>query len=354
MRRCWWPTATARRCGCRDIADVTDGVEDIHNLGVFVHKVNGKPVTSPAIVVQVSRQPGANIISTVDRVKAVLPAVMGALPQDIKMDVAIDRTTTIRASLTDVEQTVMIATLLVVGVVAVFLMNGRAVLIPSVAVAVSLLGTLGVMLLLGFSLDNLSLMALTISTGFVVDDAIVVLENVTRHVEAGMDRFEAALQGAQEVGFTVLSISISLIAVFLPILLMGGIFGRIFREFAITLSAAVLISLVISLTTTPMMAAYLVGKPEAVRASRAGSGGSPSAASTACAALYERGAGPGAGFRPGDPGHSGRHHRAQLLPLLDHPEGLLPRGGHRPDDRRPAGRPVHHRSRSPSGACGSS
>ena len=149
---------------------------------------------------------------------------MGALPQDIKMDVAVDRTITIRASLTDVERTVLIAILLVVGVVAVFLMNGRAVLIPSVAVAVSLLGTLGVMFLLGFSLDNLSLMALTISTGFVVDDAIVVLENVTRHVEAGMDRFEAALQGAQEVGFTVLSISISLIAVFLPILLMGGIY----------------------------------------------------------------------------------------------------------------------------------
>ena len=147
--------------------------------------------------------------------------------------------------------------------VAFFLRNGRAVLIPSVAVAVSLLGTLGVMFLLGFSLDNLSLMALTVSTGFVVDDAIVVLENVTRHVEAGMGRFEAALLGAQEVGFTVLSISISLIAVFIPILLMGGIVGRLFREFAITLSAAILVSLVISLTTTPMMCAYLVGQPQA-------------------------------------------------------------------------------------------
>ncbi|HEY1426111.1 MAG TPA: efflux RND transporter permease subunit, partial [Caulobacteraceae bacterium] len=245
-----------------DIAQVFDGVEDVHNLGVFVKKVNGKPVTSPAVIVQISRQPAANIISTVDRVKARLPAVMAALPQDIRMDVAVDRTITIRSSLTDVERTVVIATLLVIGVVAIFLMNGRAVLIPSVAVAVSLLGTLGVMLLLGFSLDNLSLMALTISTGFVVDDAIVVLENVTRHVEAGMPRFQAALQGAQEVGFTVLSISISLIAVFLPILLMGGLYGRIFREFAITLSAAVLISLAISLTTTPMMAAYLVGKPK--------------------------------------------------------------------------------------------
>jgi len=245
-----------------DVAQVIDGVEDVHNVGLFVTKESGKTVTSPAVIVTISRQPGANIISTVDAVKARLPAVEGALPQDIKVSVAVDRTTTIRASLSDVERTVVIAVVLVVGVVAIFLMNGRAVLIPSVAVAVSLLGTLGVMFLVGFSLDNLSLMALTISTGFVVDDAIVVLENVTRHVEAGMDRFEAALKGAQEVGFTVVSISISLIAVFLPILLMGGIYGRIFREFAITLSVAVLISLVISLTTTPMMAAYLVGKPK--------------------------------------------------------------------------------------------
>jgi multidrug efflux pump len=260
------PLVIAYRAGSAvrlsDVGQVVDGVEDVHNLGIFVTKADGKPVTSQAVVVQISRQPGANIISTVDAVKARLPAVEAALPQDIQMSVGVDRTTTIRASLTDVERTVLIATLLVVAVVAVFLMNGRAVLIPSVAVAVSLLGTLGVMFLLGFSLDNLSLMALTISTGFVVDDAIVVLENVTRHVEQGMDRFAAALKGAQEVGFTVVSISISLIAVFLPILLMGGIYGRIFREFAITLSVAVLISLVISLTTTPMMAAYLVGQPK--------------------------------------------------------------------------------------------
>jgi multidrug efflux pump len=245
-----------------DVAQVLDSVEDVRNLGVFVSKPNGKPVTSTAVIVTVSRQPGANIISTVDEVKARLPAVEEALPQDIHLSVAVDRTNTIRASLNDVERTVLIAIALVVAVVAFFLMNGKAILIPSVAVTVSLLGTLGVMLLLGFSLDNLSLMALTISTGFVVDDAIVVLENVTRHVEAGMDRFQAALKGAQEVGFTVLSISISLIAVFIPILLMGGVYGRIFREFAITLSVAVLISLVVSLTTTPMMAAYLVGRPK--------------------------------------------------------------------------------------------
>jgi multidrug efflux pump len=248
----------------QDVAQVTDGVEDVHNQGFFVSKdpKTGKAVSKPAVVVTVYSEPGANIIATVDQVKARLPAVKGALPQDINVSVAVDRTNTIRASLSDVERTVLIAIVLVVGVVAIFLMNGNAVLVPSVAVTVSLLGTLGVMLLLGFSLDNLSLMALTISTGFVVDDAIVVLENVTRHVEEGMDRFEAALKGAQEVGFTVVSISISLIAVFLPILLMGGIYGRIFREFAITLSAAVLISLAVSLTTTPMMAAYLVSKPK--------------------------------------------------------------------------------------------
>ncbi len=251
------PLVIAARGGAtvrlRDIAQVVDGVEDVHNLGL----VNGKP----AIVVVVSRQPAANIIGTVDRVKALIPALKLALPADIDMQVAIDRTITIRASLADVEHTVLIAVLLVIGVVAFFLHNGRAVAIPSVAVAVSLLGAVAVMFLLGFSLDNLSLMALTVATGFVVDDAIVVLENVTRHVEAGMGRLEAALLGAKEVGFTVFSISISLVAVFIPILLMGGIVGRLFREFAITLSAAILVSLLVSLTTTPMMCAFLVDPP---------------------------------------------------------------------------------------------
>ena len=237
----------------RDVAQVTDSVESIHNFGVF----NGKP----AIVVVVSRQPGANIIRTTDAVKALIPTLARILPPDIDWNVASDRTLTIRASLADVERTVLIAVILVVGVVAFFLHNGRAVLIPSVAVTVSLLGAVAVMFLLKFSLDNLSLMALTVATGFVVDDAIVVLENITRHVEAGMNRFEAALLGARQVGFTVLSISVSLVAVFLPILLMGGIVGRLFREFAVTLSAAVLVSLVISLTTTPMMSAYLIDRP---------------------------------------------------------------------------------------------
>ncbi len=241
----------------RDVASVVDGVEDIHNVGLY----NGKP----AIIVQVTRQPGANIIDATNRVKALIPTLQAVLPPDIDWHIVTDRTITIRASLAEVERTVIISTILVVAVVAFFLRNGRAILIPSVAVTVSLLGALATMYLLGFSLDNLSLMALTVSTGFVVDDAIVVLENITRHVEAGMGRFEAALVGAREVGFTVVSISISLVAVFLPILLMGGIVGRLFREFAVTLSAAVLVSLVVSLTTTPMMSAYLVDPPKTHR-----------------------------------------------------------------------------------------
>jgi multidrug efflux pump len=232
-----------------DIAEVNDDVENIRNAGL----ANGQP----AVLVILYRQPGGNIIDTVDRVYAALPQLRASVPSDIDINVAMDRTTTIRASLHDVERTLVISIGLVILVVFLFLGSVRATLIPSVAVPVSLIGTFGAMYLLGYSLDNLSLMALTISTGFVVDDAIVVLENVTRHIEAGMSRLEAALLGASEVGFTVLSMSISLIAVFVPILLMGGIVGRLFREFAVTLSVAILISLVISLTTTPMMCAYI-------------------------------------------------------------------------------------------------
>ncbi len=234
----------------RDVASVVDGVEDVHNLGLY----NGQP----SIVVLVTQEPGANIIATVDRIRALMPTLRAALPQDIDVDVALDRTNTIRASLTDVERTLLIAILLVVAVTLVFLKSPRATVIPAVAVVASLLGTLGVMFLLGFSLDNLSLMALVVATGFVVDDAIVVLENTTRHLEQGMPRVQAALYGAREVGFTVLSISISLVAVFIPILLMSGLVGLLFREFAITLSAAILVSLVISLTTTPMLCALLL------------------------------------------------------------------------------------------------
>jgi multidrug efflux pump len=229
----------------------------------------GASAGKASVVVVVSRQPGANIIDTVDGIKKIMPQLETDLPADIKLDVAVDRTITIRASLSDVETTLLIAILLVVAVVFVFLRSARSTLIPAVAVVVSLLGTLGVMYLLKFSLDNLSLMALTVATGFVVDDAIVVMENIARHVESGMPRYKAALLGASEVGFTVLSISISLIAVFLPILLMGGIIGRLFHEFAITLSTAIIVSLLISLTTTPMMCAFIMGRsPPRSRESR--------------------------------------------------------------------------------------
>ncbi|MFC5548569.1 efflux RND transporter permease subunit [Massilia aerilata] len=234
----------------QDIADVTDGVENINTLGLF----NGEP----AVIVLVTSQPGANVIETVDGVRALLPILQAQLPQDVSMQVASDRTNSIRASLHEIELTLMISIVLVVLVVSVFLRSVRATVVPAVATVVSLLGTFGVMYMLGFSMNNLSLMALTVATGFVVDDAIVVLENTSRHVEQGMERMKAALLGASEVGFTVLSISLSLVAVFIPLLFMGGQVGRLFREFAVTLSAAVMISLVISLTTTPMLCALLL------------------------------------------------------------------------------------------------
>ncbi|MES2162560.1 MAG: efflux RND transporter permease subunit [Pseudomonadota bacterium] len=241
----------------QDVAQVIDGVEDNNNLGLF----NGKP----AIIVILRSQAGANVIETVNSVRAQLPLLQAQLPSDVKIDVASDSTNSIRSSLHEIEITLIISILLVVLVVSAFLRSVRATIVPAVATIVSLLGTFGAMYLLGFSLNNLSLMALTVATGFVVDDAIVVLENTTRHIEAGMDRFEAALLGAREVGFTVLSISLSLIAVFIPLLFMGGQFGALFKEFAVTLSAAVMISLVISLTTTPMMCAWLL-KPGHVHA----------------------------------------------------------------------------------------
>ena len=233
-----------------DVANVQDSVENIRAAGF----VNGKP----SVLVIVFRQPGANIIETVDHVREALPSLKAAIPAAIELTVVLDRTTTIRASVRDVEITLGIAVFLVILVVFVFLRNVRATLIPSVAVPVSLIGTFGVMYLFHYSIDNLSLMALTISTGFVVDDAIVVIENVTRYLEQGMGPMEAALRGAREVGFTVLTISVSLVAVFIPLLLMGGIVGRLFREFAVTLSVAILVSLAVSLTTTPMMCSRLL------------------------------------------------------------------------------------------------
>src|SRR5213594_842988 len=230
-----------------DIAEIESSVEDIRTGGL----ANGRR----AVLLVMFRQPGANIIETVDRVLALLPALRASIPPTIAVNVVLDRTTTIRASFRDVQLTLVLSVVLVVLVVFVFLRSARATVIPSVAVPLSLFGTFGGMYLCGYSLDNLSLMALTISTGFVVDDAIVVLENITRHIEGGMKPFAAAMQGAKEIGFTVMSMSISLVAVFIPILLMGGIVGRLFREFAVVLSAAVAVSLVVSLTTTPMMCA---------------------------------------------------------------------------------------------------
>jgi multidrug efflux pump len=234
----------------QDVATVRDGVENIRNLGL----ADGKP----AVLLVLHRQPGANVIDVVDRIRALLPELQASIPASIRIIQTNDRTETIRASLRDVERTLMIAIVLVVLVVFATLRNARAALVPSVAVPLSLIGTFGAMYLLGFSLDNLSLMALTVATGFVVDDAIVVLENISRHVEQGMPRVQAALVGVREVGFTVLAMSLSLIAVFLPILLMGGIVGRTFREFALTLAVAILISMVVSLTTTPMMCAHVL------------------------------------------------------------------------------------------------
>jgi len=233
-----------------DVAEVVDSVQDLRNAGM----ANGKP----SVLVIINRQPNANIIATVDRVTALLPSLRASIPGTITLTLTMDRTTTIRASLRDVERSLLISIALVILVVFVFLRNWRAALIPSVAVPVSLVGTFGAMYLAGYSVNNFTLMALTIATGFVVDDAIVVLENTSRHIEDGMAPFKAALRGAREVGFTVVSMSLSLIAVFIPILLMGGIVGRLFREFAVTLSVAILISLVVSLTTTPMMCARLL------------------------------------------------------------------------------------------------
>ncbi|BDC44609.1 efflux RND transporter permease subunit [Paraburkholderia terrae] len=234
-----------------DVAEVVDSVEDLRNLGLAGDN-------QPSVLVMLYRQPGANIISTVDGIRATVAQLKPALPADVDILEASDRSTTIRASLRDTEATLLIAVALVILVVFFFLGSARAALIPSAAVPVSIVGTFAVMYLLGYSIDNLSLMALTVATGFVVDDAIVVLENIARHLEAGKSRMQAALLGAREVGFTVLSISISLIAVFIPILLMGGIIGRLFREFAVTLSVAILVSLAVSLTTTPMMCSRLL------------------------------------------------------------------------------------------------
>jgi multidrug efflux pump len=238
----------------QDVAEVTDGVQNSRAAGYL----NGKH----AVMLIIFRQPGANIIQTVDNIRAQLPIIKASINSGIDITVVLDRTTTIRASVSDVEKTLITSTILVVIVVFVFLRNLRSTFIPGIAMPVSLIGTFAVMYLFGYTIDNLSLMALTIATGFVVDDAIVVMENITRHIEAGMKPVAAALQGAQEIGSTVFTISVSLCAVFIPLLLMGGIVGRLFREFAVTLSAAIVVSMVTSLTLTPMMCAHLLKHPK--------------------------------------------------------------------------------------------
>ena len=250
-----------------DLGTVTDSIADIHTAGVS--GIN--PLQGPhghlkdAILIVVFKVPGANVISTVDAVMAEMPRLQASIPPTIKIDVAVDRTSTIRSSVRDVEVSLLISVLLVVLVVFLFLREVWATIIPSVAVPLSLLGAFGVMYLLGYTIDNLSLMALTISTGFVVDDAIVVIENITRYLEMGMSPYDAAMKGSKEIGFTVLSMSTSLIAVFIPILLMGGIVGKLFREFAVTLSVTIAVSLLVSLTTTPMLCAKFLKSRDEVR-----------------------------------------------------------------------------------------
>jgi len=246
-----------------DIAEVTDSVQNIRAAGYL----NGKR----AVMVIIYKEPGANVIATVDRIRAQLPFIRASIPAGMDTTIVLDRTTTIRASVDEVEKTLLISFGLVIMVAFLFLRNGRATLIPGVAVPVSLIGTFAAMYLFGYSVDNLSLMALTVSTGFVIDDAIVVMENIVRHIEGGMKPFAAALKGAQEIGYTVFTISISLIAVFIPLLMMGGIVGRLFREFAVTLSTAIIVSMMVSLTTTPMMCAHLLkeaGKHGSMRRTR--------------------------------------------------------------------------------------
>src|SRR3954462_676755 len=243
-----------------DLGTVEDSQQDIRNYGM----ANGKP----AVLLIINRQPNANIIEVVDSIAAIMPELRASIPASVDLDVMMERTSTIRASLHDVERTLVTSVVLVILVVFLFLRDARATLVPAVAVPISLIGTFAAMYLMGFSLNNLSLMALTIATGFVVDDAIVVLENISRHIERGMSAFEAALLGAREVAFTVVSMSVSLVAVFIPILFMGGIIGRLFREFAVTLSVAIAISLVVSLSTTPMMCSRLLHRREERRQGR--------------------------------------------------------------------------------------
>ena len=317
-----------------DVASVVDGVEN-DQLAAWA---NGKP----AVLLDIRRQPGANIVQTVQQIRATLPSLKAVLPADVHLDIFADRTITIRASVHDVQFTLILTIFLVVAVIFVFLRRLWATIIPSVAVPLSLMGTFGVMAFAGMSLDNLSLMALTVATGFVVDDAIVMIENIVRYIEQGKSGPEAAEIGAREIGFTVLSLTVSLVAVFLPLLLMPGVTGRLFHEFAWVLTIAVTISMLVSLTLTPMMCAYLL-KPDQL----------PDGRRRARAPCRRRQAEPvdahgrpvrahaGLGARPPAPDHGGGgdHRGDHRGPVHRHSQGPAARAGHRPDHRRGAGRP---------------
>ena len=338
-----------------DLGTVADSIADIHTAGVSgINPDKGPPAQlKSAVLIVIFKIPGANVISTVDNVMAEMPRLQAAIPPTIKIDVAVDRTTTIRSSVHDVEISLMISVCLVVLVVFLFLREVWATIIPSIAVPLSLVGTFGVMYLLGYTIDNLSLMALTIATGFVVDDAIVVIENITRYLEMGMKPFEAAMKGSKEIGFTVLSMSTSLIAVFIPILLMGGIVGKLFREFAVTLSVAIAVSLLVSLTTTPMLCAQLSQvagrKPPRPRLPR-----QRTRLPVAAQRIRLRAA-LGAAPPVADAVRATRHRCAERLPLHHSAQGILPAAGHGPAGRPDRGRaghqlPRHARQAAPTGA----
>ena len=326
-----------------DVADVIDSQQSVRQAGYL----NGG--TSVNLIIY--RQPGANIITTVDAIKAAIPSLQASIPAGEHIFTILDRTLTIRASVNDIEMTLMISVVLVILVVFLFLRNLPATLVPAVAVPVSLIGTCVVMYLCGFSLDNLSLMALAIASGFVVDDAIVVMENISRHIEDGMTPLQASLRGAQEIGFTVFSISISLIAVFIPLLLMGGIIGRLFREFAITLSAAILVSMVISLTTTPMMCSRLMRSEHDVKHGRMYKW-SESMFNDALQRVPEV-ADVGTGSSGADAADICGDAGAECVPDHDGADGFLSAAGYGRDHGRDAGAAGHFVLRDEqSGACG--
>ena len=306
----------------RDIGHAEVAAEDVTLHGWYNDK--------PSVILAIQRQPGANVISTVDGIKKLLPQLVAGLPSDIKVTIASDRTQTIRASVADVQFTLLLTIALVVGVIFLFLRNFWATIIPAISVPISLIGTFGVMYLLNYSLDNLSLMGLSIAVGFVVDDAIVMIENITRHIEEGLSPLQAALKGAGEIAFTIMSISVSLVAVFIPLLLMGGVIGRMFQEFAVTVCVAIAVSVIVSVTLTPMMCAYLLsdhGAGTGVVSAHAGTRLRRDPARLRGAAVRR------AALQARDADGYARQHHGDRRAVRRHPEGVLSPAGHRHDHR---------------------